>query len=282
MNNAEFDTRLNLVCKTLFKSGFLENADNRNNFTGSDLAQIQVGLAQIAVNAVLAMEKTDLEREAMNVSNAKMQSELELTINRAKIENIKIMAEAIAQAIQAESIKRSVTDNATINKTNAYVSFFNVAMNAIANNSASLEDGTMLSSISTLVMNCIETINTEALGSNFDDLLTMLTTNAQKLDNIGDGTRKVQIIAPKNVIMRGEPLTLIGLSTYGNNACEFIDGENSISSRFYTFSEPSECKKEITFRVKNNEDEWVSDTIHIVVTRFKYKKKNKEIVIDAK
>ena len=275
MNNAEFDARLNMLCETLFSSGFLHEA-KKVNFTTSELAQIQISLAQVAVNAVLSMEKSDLEKQSLGIQQSKMQTEMELTIAKAKIENLKLLGDAICSAIQAESIKRSVTDNAMINKTNAYVSFFNVAMNAIANNSASLESGSTLSNISTLVTNCIEAINTAELGTNFDDLLSMLTTNAKALDGLVDGTRKVQIIAPKTTIMRNEPLTLIGVSLFGNNECEFIDGEITEQSRYYTFSEPSECKKEIIFRVKDNDGNWLEDKIYIKVTRFKYKKPKKE------
>lgn len=272
MNNAEFDARLNMISETLFNSGFLKDT-NRHNFTGAELAQIQTGLSQIAVNAVIAMEKADLERETLAMQKTKMQNELELAIARAKIENMKIWADAIASMVQAESIKRSVVDNALINKANASISLFNVATNAVANNSADLSG--VLSSYASYTKETIDAIDVSALGSNYDDLLATLTSNAKALDGLVDGTRKVQIMTPTTTIMHGEPLMLFGISLYGNNECEFIDGEISEKSRFYTFIGQNEGKKDIekdiVFRVKNNDDEWIEDRITIIITPFKPK-----------
>lgn len=271
MNNNEFDVRLDLICQTLFNSGFLK--DNKKPiFSPAELAQMQVQLAQVAVNATLAMNEADMRKEQLGVEIKKVQTELELAIARSKLENVKIMADSIASAVQAESIKRSVTDNAAINKTNAFVSYFNVAMNAIANNSASLDEGGALSNISEVVLNSINEINTTPLGTAFDDLLTMLTNNAKKLENIGDGTKKVTILAPKTIIARGEPLTLMGLSIFGDNESEWCDGEVVEKSRFYTLVSEEAGKREIIFRVKDNKGEWVEDRIHIAITKRKFKK----------
>ena len=216
MNSVEFEVRLNKIFESLFQSGFLQNVKSWN-FSSAELAQIQVQLCQVATQTALNLQELDYKKQQVAMEQEKMRQELEMAISREKIQNIKLACEAIASAVQAESIKRSVVDNAAINKTNAYVSYFNVAMNAVANNAASLNSGSMLKNISDLVVRMIDKINDEPLSSNFDELLNSLVDKALNIKDLGLGNKQVKILAPKTILAPNEPITLLGLSVFTDN-----------------------------------------------------------------
>lgn len=264
MNNAEFTERLNELFKSLFNSGFLKNVKS-SGFTHVELAQIQTQLCQIATQTALQLQELDYKKQQVAMEQEKMRQELEMAISREKIANIKNACDAVSSAIQAESIKRSVVDNASISKTNAYVSYFNTAMNAVANNAASLNEGQTLKNISDLVLLMIEKINDEPLASQFDDLLSGLIAQALNLKDIGLGNKQVSIIAPKTILEPNEPITLLGVSVFTDNESEFVYNDESVESKFFVFQTDRVGSHEVTFRVKNNANEWISDKIFIKV-----------------
>lgn len=272
MNNKEFEVRLDSIQNSLFNSGFLKRVKDFN-FTGQDLAQIQIQLCQVATQTALQLQDLDFKKQQVGMEQEKMRQELEMAISREKLNNIKLACDAVTSAVQAESIKRSVVDNAAINKSNAYVAYFNVAMNAIANNSASLNSGSMLKNISDLVSAMIEKINTNPLGTNYDDLLNELIARALNLKELGLGNKQVSILAPKTTLAPNEPLTLLGLSAFGDNECAFIYKEESVESKFFVFQSEESGSHSIEFKAKNNEGEWISDKIKIKVLKPTKKKK---------
>lgn len=266
MNSVEFEVRLNKIFESLFQSGFLQNVKGWN-FSSAELAQIQVQLCQVATQTALNLQELDYKKQQIAMEQEKMRQELEMAISREKIQNIKLACEAIASAVQAESIKRSVVDNAAINKTNAYVSYFNVAMNAVANNAASLNSGSMLKNISDLVVTMIDKINDEPLSSNFDELLNSLVDKALNIKDLGLGNKQVSILAPKTILAPNEPITLLGISVFTDNRSEFVYREQIIDSKFFVFQSDELGSHEIIFRVRDNSNEWIEDKIFIKVAK---------------
>lgn len=266
MNSVEFEVRLNKIFESLFQSGFLQNVKGWN-FSSAELAQIQVQLCQVATQTALNLQELDYKKQQVAMEQEKMRQELEMAISREKIQNIKLACEAIASAVQAESIKRSVVDNAAINKTNAYVSYFNVAMNAVANNAASLNSGSMLKNISDLVVRMIDKINDEPLSSNFDELLNSLVDKALNIKDLGLGNKQVQILAPKTILAPNEPITLLGLSVFTDNRSEFVYKEQIIDSKLFVFQSDELGSHEVIFRVRDNSNEWIEDKIFIKVAK---------------
>lgn len=266
MNSVEFEVRLNKIFESLFQSGFLQNVKGWN-FSSAELAQIQVQLCQVATQTALNLQELDYKKQQIAMEQEKMRQELEMAISREKIQNIKLACEAIASAVQAESIKRSVVDNAAINKTNAYVSYFNVAMNAVANNAASLNSGSMLKNISDLVVTMIDKINDEPLSSNFDELLNSLVDKALNIKDLGLGNKQVSILAPKTILAPNEPITLLGISVFTDNRSEFVYREQIIDSKFFVFQSDELGSHEVIFRVRDNSNEWIEDKIFIKVAK---------------
>ncbi len=266
MNSVEFEVRLNKIFESLFQSGFLQNVKSWN-FSSAELAQIQVQLCQVATQTALNLQELDYKKQQVAMEQEKMRQELEMAISREKIQNIKLACEAIASAVQAESIKRSVVDNAAINKTNAYVSYFNVAMNAVANNAASLNSGSMLKNISDLVVRMIDKINDEPLSSNFDELLNSLVDKALNIKDLGLGNKQVKILAPKTILAPNEPITLLGLSVFTDNTAEFLYKDEVIESKLFVFQSDELGSHEVIFRVRDNSNEWIEDKIFIKVAK---------------
>ncbi|RDU57095.1 hypothetical protein CQA49_00045 [Helicobacter sp. MIT 00-7814] len=82
------------------------------NFSGQELAQVSSELALKLLEAEFAQKR--------------LNAELELQKRQQK----QAEAEALKSIVQAESMIRSVRDNALISKANAYVGFLNVMLNA--------------------------------------------------------------------------------------------------------------------------------------------------------
>ncbi len=186
MNSVEFEVRLNKIFESLFQSGFLQNVKGWN-FSSAELAQIQVQLCQVATQTALNLQELDYKKQQIAMEQEKMRQELEMAISREKIQNIKLACEAIASAVQAESIKRSVVDNATINKTNAYVSYFNVAMNAVANNAKlaceAIASAVQAESIKRSVVDNATINKTNAYVSYFNVAMNAVANNAASLNS---------------------------------------------------------------------------------------------------
>ncbi|TLD94918.1 hypothetical protein LS71_008845 [Helicobacter jaachi] len=265
MNDREFLKRLQSIEDALFSSGFLRQV-REYNFSASDLAQIQVQLAQVATQTALSLQELDYKKQQIALEQEKTRQELEMSISRQRMENTKLNSEAIAAAIQAESIKRSVVDNASINKSNALVQYFNVAMNAIANNSANLNAGSTLEHISTKVLGEIEKINTTPLNTDFDEALQDLLDKTLKLKGDIFGNKQVAIIAPKTSLSVGEAVTLLGVSIFGDNECEFINGAEVVKSKFLVFRSEKDGDFPIIFQAKNAKGEWIADNITLKVS----------------
>lgn len=228
---------------------------------------------KLSIQGAANLQELEMKQKADELNYLKMQSEIELAILNTKAQIKVARAEALKALIQAKSMIRSVSDNAAINRANAYVGLSNCVANATnsialtSGNSWSLSDGTR-SSLAMLAAENIEKINVSVM-TDFDDTLKDLIDAD---DNFG--CKDVIIHAAMQNIALGDNLHIIGISSYGENKTSFSlseDGVNfaevAINTRNYIFN----GEKLGTFYVKFtalNDDETpkeISDTLQIKV-----------------
>lgn len=282
MNINEFSTNLSIILKTMAKSDLLKNIHSAN-FALSELAQLQLGLINQAVEATFMLRETQIKEQEASLTIKKTLSELEILTARERLNNLKAYADGISSIIQAESIKRSVVDNASINKANAYIGYFNVAMNAIANNSASLNEGSTLANVSQVVLEIINQIDNSTLPEGYAHLLKDFVDLSQK-ESMGIGARQVSIWSAKNSIAINESILICGLSIYSNAECEFSINNKSVQEYIESLELPSiehmlkdsktllfyatqEGVYHICFKVKDKDQEYISESLDIFVQK---------------
>ncbi|WP_066389514.1 hypothetical protein [Helicobacter himalayensis] len=214
MNINEFSHNLGVILETIATSSLLRQVSS------TDLAQNKIDFLKEALNATFHLKEMQFKETELSLMQKKTLLELEMVIAQNRIANLKAYADALSGIIQAESIKRSVVDNAAINKANAYVGYFNVAMNAIANNSASLNEGSALSSISKVVLNIIREIDSSALPSQYNTMLQNFSLLARD-EALGLGTKPIGIYTPKLSLNTYERTLICGFSIYSNASHEF-------------------------------------------------------------
>lgn len=266
MNNKEFEERLDSILNTLFTSGFL-NKIKDHTLPAQEMAQVQIQLSQIAVQTALSLNEQDFKKQELAMAEEKLRNEIEISITRERLNNTKLASEAVQNVIQTEAIKRSVVDNANINQSNSLVNFFNTSMNAISNNAASLNSGSALANISNKVLEGINKINTEPLGTNYDNLLNELVSRALNIKDVGMGNKQVAIIATKTTLAVNESVSLMGVSTFGDNEAKFVYNEQEFDTKIFSFSSENYGWHTIEFKVKNNSGEWKSAKLKIRVLK---------------
>lgn len=193
---------------TRFIANFKEAFETLKPFSHST-AELNKLCLEIAVK----LEELEYRDREISILELKTRQEMELGIITLRNQNVISQAEALKSLIQAESMARSVVDNAAINKASAFVGYLNVIANAqnasAANNSASI------------VKNCIDLINTDniaGLEKPFADVKALL----EKLGVQGSGARDVYIYTPRLELKLGERVKILGFSSYGNNDCVFF------------------------------------------------------------
>lgn len=221
MNINEFSHNLGIILETIAHSSLLRQV------SATDLAQNKIDFLKEALQASFLLKEMQLKETEASLAHKKALLELEMIIAQNRIANLKAYADALSAIIQAESIKRSVVDNAAINKANAYIGYFNVAMNAIANNSASLNEGGALANISQVVLEIIKEIDNTALPHQYASMLEDFSLLA-KDEALGLGTKPVGLWTPKLSLHIGERTLIWGFSIYSNAQYEFyINGEKA-------------------------------------------------------
>ena len=194
----------------------------------SQLGQAEIGgvIAEIykqAVSGALNLEEIKLKEraEAVNLEKAKM--ELELGKEQLKAQIKQAQSEALKSLIQAKSMVRSVTDNARIQRANAYVGLGNVIANA--ENLAALTQGDLIDSatnqstgkgITGLASLNIEFISTDTFNE-FDDLLKNM------IDDVNFIGKDIMIFSPRVIIAQGENISLTGLTSYEGKTSFWLD-----------------------------------------------------------
>lgn len=240
---------------TRFHLNFLELVKilNSANFPHSQLAEL-------AMNAALRLEELELQDRQISLAEEKTRQEIELQIIQAKNLNKQAIAEALKSIIQAESMARSVQDNAMINKSNAHVGFLNVVGNA--------NDTSAIKAHSEKVMQTINLINGEPLNPEYDEILDNLRDDLLAALAKGDGCKDVLVYAHRTEILENERIKILGFSSYGNNATRFFINDEQVPTphaKSLLFTQESAGVYSVRFEAQDDKGAWIADTITIEV-----------------
>ena len=191
----------------------------------------------------------------------KLEKELEILTLKTKMEIRHIELETLKSLVQAESMVRSVGDNAVINRANAYVGFLNVVGNA--------SEGAAIASHTANVVAEIKKISDTNLINTYTNILNNIRNNLLGSFDKSGHIKECSIIAPRTEIKVNEPLEILGFSIYNQNEHMFlIDDEEVLKdSQILLFSSEEEGEKEIVFKVKNDLGTWLMDKIIITITK---------------
>lgn len=220
----------------------------------------QSQLAELAMNAALKLEELELQDRQISLQEEKTRQEIELQIIQAKNLNKQAIAEALKSIIQAESMARSVQDNALINKSNAHVGFLNVVGNA--------NDTSAIKAHADKVMQTINLINGNPLNEEYDTLLDNLRDELLEALKKGDGCKDVLVYAHRTEILENERIKILGFSSYGNNETRFFINEEQVQTphaKSLLFTQAHAGLYSVRFEAKNDAGEWIADTITIEV-----------------
>lgn len=257
MLKESFLQNIALLEKAFFESKSFEYL--RNSGLDKDaLAQISAEIIKQSLQGALAFEEMSFKAKASALELDKMRNEMELSIKNAKMQIKQIQAEAVKSLIQAVSIIRSVSDNAAINKANAYVSFLNTVGNA-AEQSA-IKDHAVN------VIKTISLINTDKM-TEFDQILPKLISEED-----GDfGSKSVLIHSAKSIITLNEDLEIRGISTYGESECYFSVNDEIVARNVknFIFSSSQEGVFKVSFVVQKDKNNTIQDTINLKVEKGK-------------
>lgn len=254
MNTHKFTKNLESVLK-VFESSKLSSRLLECNFTTSELALALKELAQTASQTALSLEELELKDRQMALEEEKTRQELELASLNAKAQNKIHLSEALKSLVQSESMAKSLTHNAQINRANAYVGFLNVVGNAASAAAIAPHSSSVVSAINNISLDKLE-----QYSPLFDNLKGILQEALK-----GGGNKEVFIYAPKMTIEVGETLRLLGCHTFGDNPSKFIiDGKETIGKNVNV------CKEEagviaVEFKAQNTAREWISDRMEIKV-----------------
>ncbi|MCH5322705.1 MAG: hypothetical protein J1E31_03880 [Helicobacter sp.] len=174
------------------------------NFTDDKLCSLSSELALRLVEADLKEKESALARE-------KLQREMEALVLQNKVQRKQLELEALKALVQAESMVRSVGDNAVINRANAYVGFLNVVGNA--------SESSAIASHSNGVITEIKKISDTALTGSYAPILANWRNDFENSLNKQGNMRECSIIAPRTELKVREPMELVGFSVYPNNEC---------------------------------------------------------------
>ncbi len=258
MNTTRYLQNFSKIQENILESSFVKTLKDYN-ITPAEQTQFFVQILQVAMSGAMNLEELEFKDRQIALEEEKTRQELELSILQAKAQIKQLQSEALKALIQAQSMLRSVTDNAAISKSNAYVGFLNTAANAT--------NASALNAHSTNVINTINLIDTKPFEQ-YEDILGNIKETLKDLTNAGEGSAEVFIYTPKMEIELDEVIKIKGFSVYGNNETKFIvQGEERANTRTILFQPKDYGEAKITFAAKNNQGEWVSDTITLLVVK---------------
>lgn len=263
MYSPQFTRNLNDILSEIRKSKTLKYL-NDSNFVGKERAQVELEVLKIATQSALSITELELKNKqlALDFTRAKLEAETNLVAN--KINLLNAMAQNLKAMIECFVLKQSVFDNAYINRANILATIANIWANGA--------DVALARTALNLATKHAEQIGAGQARTSFDDILTNLKTRAEQTFAYGTGAKDAIIIAGKKVIKPNEEVHILGLSIFGQNESEFLLNDNKKigSGGEIDFISQDEGEYKITYRVKDNNNRFVSDSLIILV-------KNQEI-----
>lgn len=277
--SADFINNLKMIESTLFSSKSFEHIKD-SGLDRDAQAQIIAEIFKQAVAGAVQMSELDAKLKSQAFELKKMQTELELAILTAKAQVKLAKAQATKELVQCQSMIRSVSDNAAINLANGYIAYGNVMGSATtstiltqkASSGGTIEVNGLSSqtySYTDLVLKTLSLINVEPI-KDFDNEM-------KKLINMDDdfGCKEVLILATKSVLFLGEVLEIVGVSSLGENATQFIitDADGSVQTlnnlKSFNFFAKNAGDVKIEFKVENGETngvkQYLSDSLMLKV-----------------
>lgn len=251
----KFLQNISLLERAFFESATFEYLRK----TGLDkdiIAQLTSEIFKQSIQGALSLEEMEQKAKGTALELDKMRNEMELSILNAKMQIKQLKAEAAKSAIQAASIVRSVSDNAAINRANAYVSFLNTVGNASEQ-----------SAIQPHAPNVIKTINQINIARmpEFDNMLAELINEEE--DEFG--SKSVMIHTQKTLINVNENIEIKGISTYGENECFFSVNDKKVlsNSKNLIFQSDKEGDFLISFNVYKDKKTIIKDSLILKVIK---------------
>lgn len=270
----DFLKNFELVLEAMYqRSDFMKEA-KKYNFSGQEYATLMTSMGQLALQTALAIEEAklkergfvfetysqkkqlDFKERELGIMEEKTRLELEITSLNAKANIRQNQAENIKSLVQAESISRSVGDNAAINQANAYVGFLNVMSNAAELATAEKHAQNVIA--------VLNKINTEDITA-YQPIFDKLRKEAEGIVNAGEGAKEVWVYATKSVCEVGDKVKVMGFSVFGDNPTKFIVNNKQVEGKTILFSAESAGIYEIVFEAQNQSRQWESDKTQIAV-----------------
>ncbi|TQR31801.1 hypothetical protein DMB92_05280 [Campylobacter sp. MIT 99-7217] len=216
----------------------------------------------------LKLEEIELNNRKLVLEEEKMKQELELKALESKNKYENATVELIKNMVQAQSMIKSVWDNANINKCNALVGLFNVVMNA--QNTTALSDW---KTYFTEIKNSIHAIgndkdtkgNKNSLIDDFDPLMKTIKESLKELNFANANIKKVAIISPKLELVEGESVVLRGISIFASTKGGFEVENKSYDTSTFLFKGEKVGDFPISYFTTDNNGTIVKDNITLKV-----------------
>ena len=234
---------------------------------------------KMALELSLKMEEIELQNKDFKLKEEQVKQELELKAleSRNKYENASV--ELIKNMVQAKSMVKSVWDNANINKCNALVGLFNVAMNA--------QNTTLLTNWKQYfdeIKNSIFAIgqdtdikgNKNDLVTDYNPLLKKAMEALNNLFNANNALKQVGIFCPKYEILVNENLDIRGYSLFAKDNGFIVDNITYKNTDSFSFKKDKAGEYEVTYFSKNEKNETLQDSVTIKVVEFESLKDNRK------
>lgn len=283
LDTHQFIENINEIQNKIYNSFMLKEID-RKNLSPTEAADLKLKVFEIATNTALQLQQVMQKEKELEFSLYKQKAELEINVILAKANATKALGEAFITTTQGYVAKRSVIDNANIQRANLYTQLIQIIANASNLNAISQTDKNGNSHIS----NCIAIISKikDTEDPTLDKLLNQciidLVNRNGEIMLLGAGSQDVFIFATKKEIQTNEMLEIYGIHIFSNNECEFIlDDKSVIKGKSFIFQKDKQGVYEITFRVKNINDEWISTSAHIIVKDIKIDRELPLIQLDS-
>lgn len=257
---SHFIENFNNIQQVIYNSEFVKKIIDNLNITPAEQTQFLAQFMQISLNGAVELEKIELENRQLKIAEEKHKVELELLIEKARQENKALQINTLKELVQAQSMLRSVVDNAKISKANAFVALMNIMGNA-TNTSGIVS----YIDLATRIINSIDSTPLEG----YNDIMNLIQDTIKNLI-FSDNGRKVFISALRSQVAMGESLRIQGFTILSNAASKFRIQETDTPAReqegHVMYFIPSKIGAvDISFLVQEG-GAWISDTIRIYAT----------------
>lgn len=214
----------------------------------------------VSSELALKLVEMDLKEKEALLASEKLKKEMEGLILQNKAQRKQLEIETLKSLVQAESMVRSVGDNAVINRANALVGFLNVVGNA--------SESSAISSYAENVIREVKKIDDSALTGIYNSLLSNIRGNLLNEFNKQGIMKECFMIVPRTELKINETLEITALSVYPKNESLFVfKGKTLKNIQSLLFSSDESGEFEIIYKVKNDLGEWLEDRVLIKVSK---------------